>query len=46
MTTQPFDTEAYWLARERNAEWDCWTCADCGATCVGDPAEHWCGEAS
>ena len=39
-----YDWDAYWLARERDEEWDRWDCAECGATCTGDPLAHWCEE--
>lgn len=40
-----FDWDEYWRERERGEEWDRWDCAECGATCVGDPVEHVCGKA-
>lgn len=44
--TAPFDTEAYWRAVDRNREWWSFDCGECGATCVGEPEAHVCGEAS
>lgn len=44
------EPSAFWagladeVAEQRRGEWDRWTCASCGETCVGEPEAHWCGE--